>query len=55
MPVLEKNKLFPTDIGIIVNDFLVEHFPNIVDYSFTATVEDEFDKIANGKNHWASR
>jgi DNA topoisomerase-1 len=48
----EKNKLFPTDIGIIVNDFLVEHFPNIVDYSFTATVEDEFDKIANGKNHW---
>lgn len=48
----EKNKLFPTDIGIIVNDFLVEHFPNIVDYSFTATVEEEFDKIANGKNNW---
>ena len=49
----EKNKLFPTDIGIIVNDFLVEHFPNIVDYSFTANVEEEFDKIANGKNDWA--
>jgi DNA topoisomerase I len=48
----EKNKLFPTDIGIIVNDFLVEHFPNIVDYSFTANVEEEFDKIANGKNNW---
>jgi DNA topoisomerase I len=49
----EKNKLFPTDIGIIVNDFLVEHFPNIVDFSFTATVEQEFDKIADGKNDWA--
>ncbi len=49
----EKNKLFPTDIGIIVNDFLVEHFPNIVDYSFTANVEEEFDKIANGKYDWA--
>ena len=48
----EKNKLFPTDIGIIVNDFLVEHFPNIVDFSFTANVEEEFDKIANGKNNW---
>ncbi len=49
----EKNKLFPTDIGMIVNDFLVEHFPNIVDYSFTATVEEEFDKIANGEEDWS--
>jgi len=49
----EKKKLFPTDIGMIVNDFLVEHFPDIVDYSFTANVEEEFDKIANGKEDWA--
>ncbi|MEN8247650.1 MAG: type I DNA topoisomerase [Bacteroidota bacterium] len=48
----EKKKLFPTDIGMIVNDFLVEHFPNIVDNSFTACVEEEFDKIANGKHDW---
>lgn len=48
----EKKKLFPTDIGMIVNDFLVEHFSDIVDYSFTANVEEEFDKIANGKEDW---
>lgn len=48
----EKNKLFPTDIGMIVTDFLVEHFADIVDYSFTATVEEEFDMIASGKETW---
>jgi len=48
----EKNKLFPTDIGMIVNDFLVTHFPNVTNYSFTATVEQEFDEIAQGKKQW---
>jgi len=48
----EKNKLFPTNIAMIVNDFLVEHFPNVIDYSFTATVEKEFDEIANGGKQW---
>lgn len=48
----EKSKLFPTDIGMVVNDFLVEQFPNILDYSFTARVEEEFDEIAEGKIEW---
>jgi DNA topoisomerase I len=48
----EKAKLFPTDIGIIVNDFLVEHFSDILDYNFTALVEKEFDLIAEGKLSW---
>ncbi len=48
----EKNKLIPTDIGIIVNDFLVKNFPEIVDYGFTAQVETQFDKIAAGKYDW---
>ncbi|MBK8582291.1 MAG: type I DNA topoisomerase [Flavobacteriales bacterium] len=48
----EKQKLFPTDIGMVVNDFLVEHFPNIVDFHFTAKVEEEFDVIAEGKENW---
>ncbi|MEQ8581073.1 MAG: type I DNA topoisomerase [Marinoscillum sp.] len=48
----EKNKLFPTNIAMIVNDFLVEHFENVVDYSFTADVEKEFDDIANGTKAW---
>ncbi len=48
----EKQKLFPTDIGMVVNDFLVEHFPNIVDLNFTAKVEEEFDVIAEGKENW---
>ncbi|WP_091516830.1 type I DNA topoisomerase [Flexibacter flexilis] len=48
----EKNKLFPTDIGLVVNDFLVQHFPAVVDYSFTANVEKEFDEIAHGKIVW---
>jgi DNA topoisomerase-1 len=49
----EKAKLFPTDIGMIVNDFLIEYFPNILDYNFTADVEKEFDEIAEGKVKWA--
>ena len=49
----EKAKLMPTDIGIVVNDFLFEYFPEIMDYNFTATVEKEFDEIADGKRHWA--
>ncbi len=48
----EKNKLFPTNIAMIVNDFLIEHFDNVVDYSFTADVEKEFDDIANGLLGW---
>ena len=48
----EKAKLFPTDIGILVNRFLVKYFPDIVDYNFTATVEKEFDEIAAGKKEW---
>ncbi|MBX3102024.1 MAG: type I DNA topoisomerase, partial [Bacteroidetes bacterium] len=49
---VEKNKLFPTDLGVLVTDFLVNYFPNVIDYSFTASVEEEFDIIANGKLHW---
>jgi DNA topoisomerase-1 len=48
----EKAKLFPTDIAMVVNDFLVEHFPSIIDYQFTAKAEEEFDEIANGKQQW---
>ncbi len=48
----EKNKLFPTDIGIVVNDFLVENFASIMDYNFTAKVEKEFDEIAEGLTKW---
>lgn len=48
----EKNKLFPTNTAMIVNDFLVEHFPNITNYSFTAEIEEDFDEIASGKLGW---
>jgi DNA topoisomerase-1 len=48
----EKSKLFPTDLAMIVTDFLVLHFPTITDYSFTATVEKEFDEIAGGEKKW---
>jgi DNA topoisomerase-1 len=48
----EKGKLFPTDIGEVVNDFLVEHFKDIVDFNFTANVEKEFDEIAQGLQEW---
>lgn len=48
----EKSKLFPTDIGIVVTDFLTEYFPEILNYNFTADVEKEFDDIAEGKIKW---
>lgn len=48
----EKNKMFPTDIGMVVNDFLIKEFPQILDYNFTAKVEEEFDEIAEGKINW---
>lgn len=50
----EKSKLFPTDIGMVVNDFLTEYFPTILNYNFTAQVEKEFDSIADGKINWVS-
>lgn len=49
----EKAKLFPKDIGMIVNDFLVSNFPDIIDYNFTADVEKEFDEIAAGEKQWS--
>lgn len=49
----EKKKLFPTDIGMVVTDFLSEHFDEILNYNFTASVEEEFDEIANGKLVWS--
>lgn len=48
----EKNKLFPTDIGMVVTDFLLEHFEGIMDYGFTADVEKQFDEIAEGQRKW---
>lgn len=48
----EKGKLAPTDIGMLVNDYLEEQFPHILDYNFTATVEKQFDAIAEGKEQW---
>lgn len=48
----DKGKLIPTDVGMVVNDFLMENFPEIMDYNFTANVEKEFDKIADGKAQW---
>ena len=48
----DKGKLLPTDIGIVVNDFLMKYFPTIMDYNFTAKVEQDFDKIAEGGEHW---
>lgn len=48
----EKAKLFPTDIGMVVTDFLIQYFPKIMDYHFTANVEEEFDVIAEGKMNW---
>ena len=50
----DKGKLLPTDIGIVVNDFLMDHFTEIMDYNFTAKVERDFDKIAEGKEKWTS-
>ncbi|NOU47907.1 MAG: type I DNA topoisomerase [Bacteroidales bacterium] len=48
----EKSKLFPTDIGILVNKFLFQYFESIIDYNFTANVEKEFDEIAEGRQQW---
>ena len=51
----ERNKLLPTDIGVVVNDFLVDNFPDIVDYGFTAQAEKGFDEIAAGKQDWQAQ
>ncbi len=48
----EKSKLIPTDIGLVVNDFLIDYFPDIMDYNFTAKVEKEFDDVAEGEKPW---
>ena len=48
----EKAKLLPTDVGIVVNDFLMEYFPEIMDYNFTASVEKQFDEVAEGEKEW---
>ncbi|MBR5725303.1 MAG: type I DNA topoisomerase [Muribaculaceae bacterium] len=49
---IEKGKLIPTDVGMVVNDFLVKYFPSIMDYNFTAKVENEFDEVAKGNVVW---
>ncbi len=48
----DKNKLVPTDVGMVVTDFLVDHFPTVVNYDFTAKIEKDFDKIAEGNENW---
>ena len=48
----EKSKLFPTDLGLVVTDFLLQHFDDVMDYGFTARIEEEFDEIATGKVKW---
>jgi DNA topoisomerase I len=50
----EKNKMFPTDIGIVVNSFLMEYFKDIMDYNFTASVEKQFDEVAQGMKQWVN-
>ena len=50
----DRNKLIPTDIGTVVNDFLMEYFPDVMDYNFTASVEKEFDAIADGELIWTN-
>src|SRR5436189_4267644 len=49
----EKSKLFPTDLGLVVTDFLNKHFTKVMDYSFTASIEKEFDEVAEGKMQWS--
>jgi DNA topoisomerase-1 len=49
----EKSKMFPTDLGNVVTDFLKQHFMQVMDYQFTAGIENEFDEIANGKKEWS--
>jgi len=48
----DRNKLMPTDIGLVVNDFLMQYFPSVLEYNFTANVEKDFDRIAEGKSKW---
>ena len=48
----DKGKLMPTDIGVVVNDFLTEHFPNVLDFNFTADLEERFDLVAEGQAQW---
>ncbi len=48
----EKSKLFPTDLGLVVTDFLKQYFDDIMDYTFTARIEEEFDEVAEGKMKW---
>ena len=48
----EKSKLFPTDLGLVVTDFLNKYFDDIMDYGFTARIEGEFDEVASGKMKW---
>jgi DNA topoisomerase-1 len=50
----EKSKLFPSDLGLVVTDFLIQHFENVMDYGFTAKIEGNFDEIAHGKMKWSS-
>ncbi|HCL06203.1 MAG TPA: DNA topoisomerase I, partial [Chitinophagaceae bacterium] len=50
----EKSKLFPTDLGMEVTDFLKQHFSKVMDFGFTARIEEEFDEIAQGKTRWSS-
>ena len=50
----ERSKLFPTDLGLVVTDFLKEYFTDVMDYGFTARIEEEFDEIANGEKQWAN-
>ena len=50
----EKGKLLPTDVGTVVNDFLLQYFPGIMDYNFTASVEKEFDEVAEGDKQWTA-
>ena len=49
----EKSKLFPTDLGTVVTDFLIQHFTQVLDYGFTAKIESEFDHIADGQENWS--
>ena len=50
----QKGKLVPTDIGFLVNDFLINNFKDIVDYGFTASIEQDFDRVATGNSEWES-
>ena len=53
--IKEEKKFSPTDLGIAVNDLLVEHFPDIVDVGFTSNMEEELDEVASGDRRWRAR